>query len=125
MRTLAPAAKWNTAVRLLLVLTAQLGPPTKQVDHIAAFVHADIDKPPNHSEMTPDEQARVGIFVEMPRGFAKPGYVCKLNKSLCRLKQAPQLWFHHLRDNLLKVGFTQMVDVDSCLFISAKAILSG
>ena len=35
----APAAKWNT-VRLLLVLTAQLGLATKQVDYTAAFVHA-------------------------------------------------------------------------------------
>ena len=34
--------KW-TAVRLLLVLTAQLALATKQVDYAAAFVHADID----------------------------------------------------------------------------------
>ena len=95
---------------------------TKQVDYTAAFVHADIDKPPNYSQMTPDEQSRVGAFVEMPGGFAKPGHVCKLNKSPHGLEQAPRIWFHHLRDNLLQVGFTQMIDVDPCLFISAKVI---
>ena len=58
----------------------------------------------------------------MPRGFARPGHVCKLNNSSHGLKQAPQIWFHHLRDDLLQVGFTQMVDVDPCLFISAKVI---
>ena len=119
--TYAPVVKWTT-VRSLLILTAQLGLATKQVDHTAAFVHADIGKPPNCSQMTPDEQTRVGVFVEMPRGFAKPGHVCKLNKSLYGLKQAPRIWFHHLRDNLLQVGFTQMIDVDPCLFISAKVI---
>ena len=69
--TCAPVVKWTT-VRLLLILTAQLALATKQVDCTAAFVHADIDEPPNCSEMTPDEQSRVGVFVEMPRGFAKP-----------------------------------------------------
>ena len=65
-------------MRSLLILTAQLALATKQVDHTAAFAHADIDKPPNYSQMTPDEQSRVGAFVEMPGGFAKPGCVCKL-----------------------------------------------
>ena len=42
--TYAPVVKWTT-VRLLLILTAQLGLATKQVDCTAAFVHADVDKP--------------------------------------------------------------------------------
>ena len=56
--------KW-TAVRSLLILTAQLALATKQIDCAAAFAHADIDKAPNHSEMTSDEQGRVGVFVEI------------------------------------------------------------
>ena len=55
--TCAPVVKW-TAVRSLLILTAQLALTTKQVDHTAAFVHADIDKPPDCSQMTPDELVR-------------------------------------------------------------------
>ena len=38
------------------------------------------------------------------------------------IAEAPRIWFHHLRDNLLQVGFEQMIDVDPCLFISAKVI---
>ncbi len=35
-------------VRLLLILSIQLQLATKQVDYVAAFVHADIDLPPNY-----------------------------------------------------------------------------
>jgi hypothetical protein len=40
---------------------------TKQVDYVAAFVRANID---------------TTAYVEMPRGFAHPGKVLKLKKSL-------------------------------------------
>ena len=43
--TCSPVVNWTTA-RLMLILTAQLQLETKQVDHAAAFAHADIDKPP-------------------------------------------------------------------------------
>ena len=63
--TFAPVVNWTT-VRMLLILTAQLGLATKQVDYTAAFVHADIDKPPDFDMMTSQEQSRQGVFVEMP-----------------------------------------------------------
>ena len=56
----APVVNWN-AVRLLLILTAQLGLATKQVDYTAAFAHADIDLPPNYKEMSACEKARQGV----------------------------------------------------------------
>ena len=93
--TFAPVVNWTT-VRLLLLLTAQLDLASTQVDYTAAFVHADIDLPPNYEQLSEEEKSRVGVFVEMPRGFAKPGYVCKLNKSLYGLKQAPRNFFLHL-----------------------------
>ena len=92
------------------------------MDYTAAFVHADIDLPPDFDKMTPDEQERQGVCVEMPRGFAKPGHVLKLKKSLCGLKQSPRNFFHHLKGNLEKAGFTQCHNVDPCLFISDKVI---
>ena len=64
--TFAPVVNW-TAVRLLLILTAQLGLVTKQVDYTAAFIHADIDLPPNCDEMSKEEQQCQGVYVEMPR----------------------------------------------------------
>lgn len=119
--TFAPVVSWTT-VRLLLMLSVQLGLASKQVDYTAAFVHADIDLPPNYDEMSPDEKRRQGVFVQMPRGFAEPGKVLKLNKSLYGLKQAPRNFFQHLKSKLEAIGFEQAVDVDPCLFISEKVI---
>ena len=100
----APVVNWN-AVRLLLILTAQLGLATKQVDYAAAFVHADIDLPPNYHEMSTSERARQGACVEMPRGFSKEGHVLKLKKSLHGLRQSPRNFFMCLKENLEAVGF--------------------
>ena len=78
--TFAPVVNWNT-VRLLLTLSAELGLANTQVDFVAAFVNADIDKPPDYDMMTEEEQSRCGVYVEMPRGFAEPGKVLKLKKN--------------------------------------------
>ena len=119
--TFAPVVSWTT-VRLLLVLSAELDLATRQVDYTAAFVHAPIDKPPGWDTMSPLEQERAGVYVEMARGFREEGEVLKLKKSLYGLKQAPRNFFHHLKDNLEQIGFVQQVDIDPCLFISPKVI---
>jgi hypothetical protein len=119
--TYAPVVHWNT-VRLLLILAAQLGLSTKQVDFTAAFVHADIDLPPGFHKMSKEEQARQGVYVEMPRGFAEPGKVLKLKKNLYGLKQAPRNWVAHLSKNLAEAGFEPAIEVDPCLYISDKVI---
>jgi hypothetical protein len=90
--TYAPVVSWTT-VRLMLMLSLELGLATKQVDYTAAFVHAPIDKPKHFDKMTPDEQAQHGVYIDMPRGFAKPGYVLKLNKALYGLRDAPRSFY--------------------------------
>ena len=72
--------------------------------------------------MSPEEQARSGVFVEMPRGFSQPGKVCRLKKSLYGLKNAPHNWFKMLSSNLQELGFKPADNVDPCLFISDKVI---
>lgn len=64
-----------------------------------------------------------------PPGFHDddhPKYVCRLKKSLYRLKQSPRAWFRHLRDFLVKNGFKESL-ADTSLFvldtISARAFL--
>jgi hypothetical protein len=109
-------------VRLLLILAAQLGLSTKQVNFTAAFVHADIDLPPGFHKMSKEEQACQGIYVEMPHGFAEPGKVLKLKKNLYGLKQAPCNWVAHLSKNLAEAGFEPAIEVDPCLYISDKVI---
>jgi hypothetical protein len=119
--TFAPVVSWTT-VRLLLILSAQLGLATRQVDYTAAFVHADIDLPPDYDRLSKEEQDRCGVCVEVPRGFPSPGNVLKLNKSLYGLKQSPRNFFNYLKTKLERVGFVQQIDVDACLFISDKVI---
>ena len=102
----SPVVSWTT-VRLMLILSAQMELASRQVDYTAAFVHAPID-----SE----------IYVEMPRGFTKPGKVLRLKKALYGLSQAPNLFFNFLKSKLERIGFEQAVDVDACLFVSPKVI---
>jgi hypothetical protein len=66
----------------MLVLSIILNLATKQVDYTIAFVHAPIDKDTKWDQMTLEEQARSGIYVQMPRGISEPGKVLKLKKSL-------------------------------------------
>ena len=104
--TYAPVVSWTT-VRTLLVLSIFLGLHTKQVDYTLAFCQAPID---------------TNVYVEMPRGFRKPGKVLKLKQSLYGLKQSPKNFFHHLRDNLIACGFVQS-QYDACLFTSDDVII--
>ena len=40
------------------------------------------------------------VYIEIPTGFEQPNIVCKLNKALYSLKQAPRVWFKTLTDFL-------------------------
>ena len=106
----------------MLVLTGIMGLKSRQIDFTAAFVHADIDKPPNWNQLTKAEQDQSGVFIEMLQGFQEAGKVLKLRKSLYGLRQSPRLWTKFLKDNLEAIGFKQAVDVDACLHISNKVI---
>ena len=119
--TFAPTVSWST-VRLLLILSVQMGLATKQVDYTAAFVHADIDLPPDYDKKSEEEKRRTGVFVEMARGFSEPGKAYKLKKSLYGLHQCPRNFFLFLKAKLEAVGFEQASEIDSCLFISDKVV---
>jgi len=106
----------------MLILSVVLGLKTKQVDYTAAFVHADIDKDPDWDQLSEEERDKRGVYVEMPRGFTKPGKVLKLKQSLYGLKQSPHNFFQHLKGKLENIGFESAAKVDPCLFISDKVI---
>ena len=72
--------------------------------------------------LTPEEQERRGVYVEMPRGFSEPGKVLKLKRSLYGLKQSPRNFFQFLKGKLEGIGFESATDVDPCLFVSDKVI---
>jgi Reverse transcriptase (RNA-dependent DNA polymerase) len=103
--TFAPVVNWTT-VRFLLMMSILLGLETRQVDYVAAFIQAEID---------------TEVYVEMPRGFAQPGKVLRLKKSLYGLKQSPRNHFQNLSSKLQALGFSSC-DSDPCLFVSDKCI---
>ena len=58
------------------------------------------------------------IYMLQPEGCITPGQehrVCKLNKSLHGLKQAPKQWHGKFDNALLKNGFLS-VEVDKCVY---------
>jgi hypothetical protein len=66
--TYAPVVNWQT-VRIMLVMSLLLQLSTKQVDYMAAFVHADIDRDPEWETMTKAKREKSGVFMNMPKGF--------------------------------------------------------
>lgn len=59
------------------------------------------------------------VYVAQPPSFIDkdhPNHVCRLKKSLYRLKQAPRAWYHELCSYLIDLGFTNSV-ADMFLFI--------
>lgn len=75
--TYAPVARLTT-VRTLLSTVNELRLKTRQLDVKNAFLHGTIDEE---------------IYMKLPRGFTQNnGLVCKLNRFLYDLKQAPRAW---------------------------------
>jgi hypothetical protein len=59
------------------------------------------------------------VYCAQPAGFedsAHPDFVCRLNRSLYDLKQAPRAWYSRFASFLLQLGFTE-AKTDSSLFI--------
>ena len=58
------------------------------------------------------------IYMQLPPGFENPNtsLVCKLNKALFGLKQAPRQWFDRLKSTLLHLGFSAS-KCDPSLFV--------
>jgi hypothetical protein len=118
--TFAPVVAWETII-IMLIMSIIFDLATLQVDYIAAFVHADIDKPPNWETMTELEKERRGVYIQIPRGFGEAGKVLKLKNSLYGLTQLPRNFFLRHKAKLEKVGFTQSEN-DPCLFMNDKVI---
>jgi histone deacetylase 1/2 len=93
-----------TTVRLVLSLAVSRGWPLRQIDIQNAFLYGHL-----HED----------VYMAQPPDFAHsqfPNHVCKLEKSLYGLCQAPRAWFSHLTDKLKSIGFLGS-QADHSLFV--------
>ncbi|RDX82399.1 hypothetical protein CR513_36824, partial [Mucuna pruriens] len=88
---------------LLLAMATIRHWPLHQLDIKNAFLHGDLDEE---------------IYMEQPPGFVaqgESGLVCKLRRSLYRLKQSPRAWFGKFRQVVQNFGMTRS-EVDHFIF---------
>ena len=107
----APVAHWRS-IRLLLILIAQLGWHSKQLDYVLAYPQAPVARE---------------IYMRIPKGFEIKGanpdkYVLKLHRNVYGQKNAGRVWNDYLVDKLVnKVGFIQS-KIDDCVFYKGKTV---
>jgi hypothetical protein len=94
----------SATIQAILALAVHFQWPTRQLDVSKAFLHGNLQEE---------------VFMEQPPGFVDyrfPNHVCKLQKSIYGLKEAPRAWFTKLPATLLALGFIES-KVDYNLFI--------
>ena len=106
----APVASWNS-IRLLLTMTAVHGWHTKQLDYVAAFPQAPVERE---------------LYMKIPKGVnlrnkSSDDYVLKLHKNTYGQKNAGRVWNKYLVNKLTKIGFKQS-KVDECVFYKGKVM---
>ena len=106
--TFTPVAKL-VSLCMILALAALNGWEIDHMDVVTAFLNPPIDD---------------DIYMLLPEGIdwldpSKPGNitVCKLNKALYGLKGGPPLWYQHIDQFLLSIGFDKSVN-DLNLYLS-------
>ena len=97
--TFAPTPRPETG-RVMLVLAHYLKWHRRQGDVPTAFLNPDLD---------------IDLYMEMPKGFEKDGYVLQLRKGLYGLKQAAALWYDDAKSTLAQQGLFPTIS-DACLY---------
>ncbi|KAK0589247.1 hypothetical protein LWI29_011586 [Acer saccharum] len=105
--TYSPVVK-SVTVRLILMFAVTNGWPLHQLDVNNAFLQGSL---------TDD------VYMEQPTGFVDPSvphHVCKLQKAIYGLRQAPRAWFTELHTFLQASGFFNS-KCDASLFIRRQS----
>ena len=109
-KTYAPVATWN-AIRILLIMVLSFRWHTIQIDYVAAFPQAPIERT---------------LFMNIPAGVSLEGkdskeYVLKCNKNIYGQRQAGRVWNEYLVGKLKKIGFQQS-SIDECVLYRGRTI---
>lgn len=102
METFALVVKPATT-RLILSIAVSKNWKLRQLDVSNALLHGVLEE---------------DVYMGQPLGFKDnehPDYMCKLRKSIYKLRQSPRAWFCRLRDFLLQIGFKESL-FDQSLF---------
>ena len=98
----SPVAKYNT-IRSIISLPSILGWKHHQMDVKTVILNGEIEKV---------------VYIEQPERFVihgKESHVCKSNKALYELKQAPRAWYARIVNYTHKLGFMKS-DANSNLY---------
>jgi hypothetical protein len=98
----APMAIY-TSIRTIIALAANMKWKLHQMDVKTSFLNDVIEEE---------------VYIEKPQGFQvedKKSHVCRLKKSLYRLKKAPRAWYGRIDSFLTSLGFTKTKE-DSNLY---------
>lgn len=108
--TFSPVVKAPT-IRIILALAVANDWPVHQLDINNAFLYGHLEE---------------DVFMVQPEGFVDakcPDFVCKLDKALYGLRQAPRAWFDRLRSTLLEWGFSNSRADSSVFFFSNSCMV--
>jgi hypothetical protein len=106
--TFNPVVKPGT-IRTVLTLVLSRSWPVHQLDVKNAFLHDTLMET---------------VYCTQPVGFVDPAHpdmVCKLNRSLYSLKQAPKAWYSRFATFLISQGFVE-AKADTSLFIFRRGL---
>ncbi|GJT23082.1 retrovirus-related pol polyprotein from transposon TNT 1-94 [Tanacetum coccineum] len=94
-----------TTIKLVMSIVASEDLHLEQLDVKTAFLHGDLDE---------------DIYMTQPEGFNLVGkeenLMCKLNKSLYRLKQAPRQWYLKFESFMQRSGYKRCA-MDHCCYL--------
>jgi hypothetical protein len=94
-------------IRIVLSIAVTKGWCLRQLDVQNAFLHQVLEEE---------------VYMNQPPGYEDPkfpNHVCRLDKAIYGLKQAPQAWYSRLSTKLVQLGF-ETSKADTSLFIYKK-----
>ncbi|KAL4123438.1 hypothetical protein QTP88_015616 [Uroleucon formosanum] len=102
--TFSPVVKYDS-IQVILAIAAARKLMLRQFDIKTAFLYGDLEE---------------DIYMKQPKGYEDgTQLVCKLQRSLCGLKEAPRCWNKKFKNMLMNFDLKE-TKADPCVFVSNK-----